>query len=60
MFCDDERVLFEKMPFENLDFADNYFELVTMSNVLDHMPDPKLVLEKVRRALNKRSEVLNY
>jgi len=38
-------------PFEELQFPDNYFDVVTLWQVLEHVPYPLLVLREVHRIL---------
>jgi ubiquinone/menaquinone biosynthesis C-methylase UbiE len=52
-FSKDGRIRFETMPFEQLAMQDEYFDLVTMSNVLHHMQDPRAVLREIRRVLKE-------
>ncbi len=41
----------EAKPFEELQFPDNYFDVVTLWQVLEHVPYPLIVLKEVRRIL---------
>jgi len=38
---------------EETDFSDNYFDVITMFYVLEHLPNPLKVLKEVRRVLKK-------
>lgn len=38
---------------ERIHLEDNYFDLVTCVNALDHVEEPELVMEQVKRVLNK-------
>jgi SAM-dependent methyltransferase len=40
---------FRAMPAERLEFADDEFELVAATEVLEHVPDPALVLNEMAR-----------
>jgi SAM-dependent methyltransferase len=44
-----ENLEFRAMPAERLEFADNEFELVAATEVLEHVPDPALVLSEMAR-----------
>jgi ubiquinone/menaquinone biosynthesis C-methylase UbiE len=44
-----ENLEFRAMPAERLEFADNEFELVAATEVLEHVPDPALVLTEMAR-----------
>jgi 2-polyprenyl-3-methyl-5-hydroxy-6-metoxy-1,4-benzoquinol methylase len=44
----------EAKPFEELRFAENYFDVVTLWQVLEHVPYPLVVLEEVHRILKPR------
>ncbi len=44
-----ENLEFRAMPAERLEFADNEFELVAATEVLEHVPDPALVLSQMAR-----------
>jgi 2-polyprenyl-3-methyl-5-hydroxy-6-metoxy-1,4-benzoquinol methylase len=41
----------EAKPFEELRFAENYFDVVTLWQVLEHVPYPLMVLKEVHRIL---------
>jgi len=41
----------EAKPFEELQFPDNYFDVVTLWQVLEHVPYPLIVLKEVHRIL---------
>jgi 2-polyprenyl-3-methyl-5-hydroxy-6-metoxy-1,4-benzoquinol methylase len=41
----------EAKPFEELRFAENYFDVVTLWQVLEHVPYPLMVLQEVHRIL---------
>ena len=41
----------EAKPFEELQFAENYFDVVTLWQVLEHVPYPLMMLEEVHRIL---------
>jgi 2-polyprenyl-3-methyl-5-hydroxy-6-metoxy-1,4-benzoquinol methylase len=41
----------EARPFEELKFPDNYFDVVTLWQVLEHVPYPLIVLKEVHRIL---------
>jgi 2-polyprenyl-3-methyl-5-hydroxy-6-metoxy-1,4-benzoquinol methylase len=41
----------EAKPFEELRFPDDYFDVVTLWQVLEHVPYPLMVLQKVHRIL---------
>jgi 2-polyprenyl-3-methyl-5-hydroxy-6-metoxy-1,4-benzoquinol methylase len=41
----------EAKPFEELRFADNHFDVVTLWQVLEHVPYPIMILEEVHRIL---------
>jgi len=45
------KVTFSVAPSEKIPFPDNYFDMVTMYDVLEHVDDPLLVLKEVRRVL---------
>lgn len=38
---------------ENAGFEENFFDIVTMTDVFEHIPDPKTMLKNVRRVLKK-------
>jgi 2-polyprenyl-3-methyl-5-hydroxy-6-metoxy-1,4-benzoquinol methylase len=42
----------EAKPFEELRFAENYFDVVTLWQVLEHVPYPLMILKEVHRVLN--------
>ncbi len=42
-----------QLMFENVDFGDKKFETVIMSQVLEHIQQPKMMLEKVRELLSE-------
>jgi SAM-dependent methyltransferase len=44
-----ENLEFRAMPAEKLEFSDNEFELVAATEVLEHVPDPALVLSEMAR-----------
>jgi 2-polyprenyl-3-methyl-5-hydroxy-6-metoxy-1,4-benzoquinol methylase len=44
-----ENLEFRAMPAEGLDFADNEFDLVAATEVLEHVTDPALVLTEMAR-----------
>ena len=44
-----ENLEFRAMPAERLEFSDNEFELVAATEVLEHVPDPALVLNEMAR-----------
>jgi SAM-dependent methyltransferase len=44
-----ENLEFRAMPAERLEFADDEFELVAATEVLEHVPDPALVLSEMAR-----------
>jgi SAM-dependent methyltransferase len=44
-----ENLEFRAMPAERLEFSDNEFELVAATEVLEHVPDPALVLTEMAR-----------
>jgi 2-polyprenyl-3-methyl-5-hydroxy-6-metoxy-1,4-benzoquinol methylase len=41
----------EAKPFEELQFAENYFDVVTLWQVLEHVPYPLMMLKEVHRIL---------
>jgi len=41
----------EAKPFEELRFADNHFDVVTLWQVLEHVPYPLMILKEVQRIL---------
>ena len=41
----------EAKPFEELRFAENYFDVVTLWQVLEHVPYPLIILKEVHRIL---------
>jgi len=41
----------EAKPFEDLQFPDNYFDVITLWQVLEHVPYPLIVLKEVHRIL---------
>ena len=41
----------EAKPFEELQFPDNYFDIVTLWQVLEHVPYPLIILKEVYRIL---------
>lgn len=42
----------EAKPFEELRFAENHFDVVTLWQVLEHVPYPLIILKEVHRVLN--------
>ena len=44
----------EAKPFEELRFAENYFDVVTLWQVLEHVPYPLIILKEVYRILKPR------
>ena len=47
-----EDIQIQKAEGENIPFADNYFDIVFCSNVIDHVSDPQKVIDNVFRVLN--------
>jgi len=43
---------------DKLDFPDNYFDLVTIVLTIEHMPDPRSVLQKLHKLMNKDSIII--
>jgi SAM-dependent methyltransferase len=41
-------------------YPDDFFDLVRLDNVLEHIPEPKLLLEEVHRILKPGGQVLTY
>jgi len=44
-------VKFKRGPLEKVDFQSNFFDLVVLDNLIEHVPDPKFFLEKTYQIL---------
>lgn len=49
-----KNILFIKGRAENLPFKDNYFDLVILANVLDHVEQPEKALSEIKRVLKEK------
>jgi len=54
----DPEITWEKGVGEQLPFPDSTFDVVVISNTLDHAEDPKKVIEEIFRVLKKEGHVL--
>lgn len=45
---------------ENVDFADNYFDAVTLNHVIEHVPDPVLTLKECARILKPGGKLVLF
>ena len=51
--CEDEKISFLKMDAKNLEFDDESFDIVSISNSLHHFNDVEKVLSEMKRVLRK-------
>lgn len=47
----DQNIEFLNMDATEMTYADNYFDIVSISNTLHHLPEPALILEEMNRVL---------
>ena len=57
-YQDNENVSFQKMDAANMDFADDTFEVVCLSNTLHHLEQPEAIFREMERVLAKYGVII--
>jgi len=56
--CTDKKIILKKSSIYTLPFADNYFDCIIFSEVLEHLSDEKKALTELNRVLKKGGELI--
>jgi ubiquinone/menaquinone biosynthesis C-methylase UbiE len=57
-YCRDKGLNAYTMTPDNLPFSDSSFDAVLMDNVLEHIPDPTLLLAEIHRVIRPKGRLL--
>lgn len=56
-FKSDDIKFFNKKA-EELDFSDNFFDVITLNHVFEHLKDPHIILEKIRKFIKPEGIII--